>query len=72
MRSGEYRDIIRRITKRTLIKRFPGLNKKFVDEAANNIAINIHARMYGANVDNVESPIWRKDEPEIDAKELLS
>jgi len=27
--------------------------------------------MYGANVDGVESPIWRKEEPTIDAKDLL-
>lgn len=41
------------------------------------IGLNVHARMYGANVDGVDSPIWNiymdnnRPEPKIDAKDLL-
>lgn len=71
MLAGEYRDILRKIVVNVLNKRFPGLNRKARDEAANLIAINIHARMYGANVNGVESALWRKEEPTVTAKEIL-
>lgn len=65
MRSSEYREIIRKITLSAVRKRFPSLkNPKEVKELANTIAINIHARMYGANVDGVDSPLWRDCEGE--------
>ena len=37
------------------------------------IARTVHARMYGANVDGVDSPIWNNGEktPLIEASELL-
>jgi hypothetical protein len=52
-------------------------------EVAQSIAINVHARMYGANVDGVDSPIWTsacgnnrmndpRVKPNVDAKELLN
>lgn len=71
MQSSEYRTIIRRIAKRAIKNRFPGLRQKEIDEAAAVIAVNIHARLYGANVDGVESPLWRIEEPQIEAKELV-
>lgn len=71
MKSYEYREIIRVITKKALKKRYPQLQQKQLNEVANTIAISIHARMYGANVDGVESPLWRQEEPKIDAKDLL-
>jgi len=71
MRSCEYREIIRRISKSAFRKRFPGLKQKEINEVANTIAINVHARMYGANVEGVESPLWRIEEPTVEAKELL-
>ena len=72
MKSYEYREIIRVITKKALKKRFPQLKNLQLNEVANTVAMNIHARMYGANVDGVDSPLWRKDEPSIEAKELLN
>ena len=83
MRSQDYRDIISRIAFNLLKKRFPGLEKKHTKEVSRQIAIAIHARMYGANVDGVDSPIWTstcgtdrmndpRTKPKIDAKELLN
>jgi hypothetical protein len=78
MNSFEYRRIIRTISFNLLKKRFPGLDKQHMQEVARLIAVNIHARMYGANVDNVDSPIWNnncdndKPQPKIDAKDLLN
>lgn len=70
MKSGEYRTIIRKIVRNALKRNFPGLkNTNAVEEL---IAKNIHARMYGANVDGVDSPLWRDTELMIvTAKELL-
>ena len=72
MKSYEYRKIIRVITKKALKRRFPQLKNLQLNEVANTVAITIHARMYGANVDGVDSPLWRKEEPDIDAKDLLN
>jgi len=77
MNSRDYRAIITRISFNLMKKRFPGLDKKHLTEVANQIAVNVHARMYGANVDGVDSPIWQtcsdndKPQPRIDATELL-
>lgn len=74
MKSGEYRDIIRKITINALFKRFPGLEKKLLREVSSIVAINVHARLYGANVDGVDSPLWQNDtsiKPNVDASELL-
>lgn len=74
MKSAEYRDIIRIIAKGAMRKRFPGVNVKALEEAAITIAKNVHARMYGANVDGVGSPLWRDEEnkqPDIPAAQLL-
>jgi hypothetical protein len=47
---------------RTAIKKkFPGLKQSQINEVATDVAVAIHARFYGANVDGVESPIWRDD-----------
>lgn len=59
MKSHEYRTIIRIISRNVLRKHFPGLKRKEADIAISEIAIAIHARLYGASVDNVASPIWR-------------
>lgn len=40
-------------------RKFPGLNKIQLGELAVEASRAIHARMYGANVDGVETPIWR-------------
>lgn len=83
MNSRDYRAILRNISFNALKKRFPGLDKKHLTEVANVIAVNIHARMYGANVDGVDSPIWNsadfghdctvdpRTKPNVDAKDLL-
>lgn len=81
MTSKEYKILIRFITKNVIRKQFPGVNKKAVENAATIIAKNVHARFYGANVDGVDSPIWRDDgneywpdgfkQPTIDANQLL-
>jgi hypothetical protein len=63
-------------------KKFPGLKQTKVSEVASEVAIAIHARFYGSNVDGVESPIWRDDtrhpdwykdkQPTKTAEELLN
>lgn len=76
MKSSEYREIIRKIVKAALKKTVPSLNNGKLKETADLIARNVHARMYGANVDNVDSPLWRASgeyqKPNVDAVELLS
>lgn len=83
MNSRDYKAIITRMSFNLLKKRFPGLEKKHLDEVSREIAVNVHARMYGANVDGVDSPIWTaaqgfdritdcRVKPTIDAKELLN
>lgn len=59
MKSVEYRQIISTITRNVIKKRFPGLKKEALTAACTEIAKGVHARMYGANVDGVDSPIWR-------------
>lgn len=75
MRASEYRELVRIMVKNTLNKRFPGLNKNALNKAANVIATNVHARFYGANVDNIDSPLWRAGgefkAPDVDAIEIL-
>ena len=83
MISAEYRLLISRMAYNVLKKQFPGLKKTELQQACRQLAINIHARMYGANVDNVDSPIWRDRQcgdksldappnlPTVDASELL-
>ena len=74
MESRFYRLRVRQIVGGVLRKRFPGLNKEASKKAAEEIAINVHACMYGANVDGVASPIWRNSDeglPTKDASELL-
>lgn len=71
MKSEEYRDAIRRIVKNAIRKQFPGLKQTETNTLARYIARNIHARFYGANVDGVESPLWREVEPDVEATEIL-
>lgn len=80
MDSEEYRSIIARIVRNSLKKEYPQLKLKSIDSREGicyAIARAIHARMYGANVDGVDSPIWHntmnhdRPEPKIDASELL-
>lgn len=75
MRAKEYRTIIRTIVKSALNKKAPGFNKKACNELADLVAANVYARMYGANVDGVDSPLWRDsgefNEPNVDAIKLL-
>lgn len=78
MKSSEYRVIVARIVRNGFRKRFPGIKqKKEIDELSNLIAKNVYARLHGANVDNVESPLWRDNpeysdkQPTVDASEIL-
>lgn len=62
MKSVEYRAIIARIVRNSLRQEYPTLKLKNLDDRngiSHKIARAIHARMYGANVDGVDSPIWR-------------
>lgn len=59
MKSIEYRSIIKTIVLNLMKRKFPGLKKSQLEELALEAARSVHARMYGANVDSVESPIWR-------------
>lgn len=73
MTAKEYRQIVRVIVKNVLRKEFPGLKKP--DAVIDLIAKNIHARLYGANVDGVDSPLWlpeiKPNFPNVDAQTLL-
>lgn len=74
MKSAEYRAIVKTIAKSAIKKGFPGIkiNALVLETVALSISRNIHARMYGANVDGVNSPLWRDDKlPDVDASELL-
>lgn len=74
MKSEQYREIIRTIVRRAVREVLPEL-KRGKEELADKVAKNVHARMYGANVDGVDSPLWQIDggakSPTIDATELL-
>lgn len=59
MKSIEYRSIIKTIILNLMKRKFPGLKKSQLDDLAYEVAKAVHARMYGTNVDGVESPIWR-------------
>lgn len=81
MKSSEYRQNIRVMVKNVLRKKVSGVPRKIMEEVASEIAISVHARFYGANVDGVGSPIWRdhpntseldKVQPVKDAQELLN
>lgn len=61
MKSSEYRSNIRNIVRKAIIRKFPGLKPLHVKELATEISVAIHARFYGADVDNVASPLWRDD-----------
>ena len=81
MKGSEYRRFIRTMIKNAIRRKFPGLKQVQVNELATEVAVAIHARFYGSNVDGVESPIlrddidhsdWYKDkQPTKTAKELL-
>lgn len=59
MQSDEYKGILKTIILNLMKRKFPGLNKSQLSELAIEASRAIHARMYGANVDGVETPIWR-------------
>jgi hypothetical protein len=83
MTSKEYRAIIAVIIRNSLRKAYPNLvvamgirhgMKINQHDVCNKISRAIHARMYGANVDGVDSPIWHDPNdvlPNVDASELL-
>jgi hypothetical protein len=59
MKSTDYRSIVSRIARNSIKRSFPGLKPSVLVVCAAEIATAVHARMYGANVDGVDSPIWR-------------
>lgn len=61
MRGSTYRGSVRSIVRNVIRKKAPGLKRKVIDEIALEISAAVHARFYGASVDNVASPIWRDD-----------
>ncbi len=76
MKSSEYREIIRIITRKAIRKSLPELKNGYAvrEQIADLIAKNIHARLYGANVDGVDSPLWQNEcskKPNVDATKLL-
>ncbi len=82
MQSTDYRRFIRTMIRNAIKRKFPGLKQIQVNEVATEVAVAIHARFYGANVDGVESPIWRDDtrhpewykdkQPTKNAKDILN
>lgn len=74
MQSREYKIVIATIVRKVFKKKYPKLDKNDIKNMSAEIARAIHARMYGANVDSVASPIWRSEGdqyPNVDAIELL-
>lgn len=77
MKSAEYRRMIKLISSKAIKQHFPGLKEREVIGASVLIARNVHALLYGANVDKVDSPLWRDDpnyifsQPNVEANELL-
>lgn len=76
MKSSEYRTIVATIIKNIAKKRLPGIKQEHIKEIAIEASRAIHARMYGANVDGVDSPIWREyhgehNLPTVEASELI-
>ena len=49
------------MVRKAINRKFPGLKPLHVKELATELSVAIHARFYGADVDNVASPIWRDD-----------
>lgn len=49
-----------------MVKKFPQIKKSILLEASAEIARSVHARLYGADVDGVGSPIWRDHESTAD------
>lgn len=77
MKSTEYRAIVALIIRKIAKKRLPGIKQQHLQEIANEAAKAIHARMYGVNVDGVDSPIWRDyhgehNQPNVEASQLLN
>jgi hypothetical protein len=79
MDNRTYRKQIANIIQNVLRVRVPGLKSRARIDAANEAATAVHARMYGANVDGVGSPLWRDMEdsadqaqPNIEAAELAA
>lgn len=75
MQSEQYRLIISRIVRVLVKEHFPELrrNGNELKLFSAQVARTVHARMYGANVDGVDSPIWNsgKKPPLVEASELL-
>jgi hypothetical protein len=70
MKSPEYRSIVATIIRNVVRKKLPGVKLEHIKEIAKEASVAIHARMYGANVDNVDSPIWRDwDHPKANRNE---
>lgn len=62
MNATEYRRIIAGLIRRELIRqRIKGVGKQLAASIGAECAKQIHARMYGANVEGVDSPIFRDD-----------
>lgn len=81
MHSQEYKSLMVKMIRNGMKKKFPGLKRAVLDEAAIEIARSIHARFCGADVDGVGSPIWRdhsstaecnRGQPTKTAQEILN
>lgn len=65
MKSAEYKSIIKRIVCTQLRKKESDI------KSADVIATAVYARLYGACVEGVDSPLWREVEPTETAQEIL-
>lgn len=59
MKSADYRIIVSRITRNAVKKHLPAAKAVQIKAIGSEVAKAVHARMYGASVDKVASPIWR-------------
>lgn len=58
MKSQEYRNTVARLARTQIKKALPGLKPFQVASLAKQIGIFVHARLYGADVDDVASPLY--------------
>lgn len=64
MKSQDYRNAVESIARGQLVKALPGLKRAQITTISKQIAIFTHARLYGADVENVASPLYRDMYPD--------
>ena len=58
MKSSDYRRVVEALANSVIRKKLPGIKVQVRKEIVKQIAVAVHARMYGADVDGVTSPLY--------------